>query len=131
MDYLVYEQPPVELTRLAALRQCMGGGVVCDSGSAAVLGVLFMSEIRKQSRYEGITVVNVGNSHTVAFLVYDERIWGVYEHHTGFLDGDTLADDLERFRASALNFEDVFEAKGHGCMNLECPEKLQGFRPHT
>jgi uncharacterized protein (DUF1786 family) len=129
LEYLVYEQPPVELTRLASLRRCMGGGIVCDSGSAAVLGVLFMPEIRKRSRYEGITVVNVGNSHTVAFLVFDDRIWGVYEHHTGFLDGETLMRDLERFRAGVLGFEEVFDARGHGCMNLKCPGAALGFQP--
>lgn len=128
LDYLIYEQPPKELTRLASLRQCMGGGVVCDSGAAAVLGVLFMPEVRELSMREGIMVVNIGNSHTVAFLVFDERIWGVYEHHTGLLDGEQLNSDLDRFRSGSLTFEDVFEANGHGCMNLETPVQAAGFK---
>ncbi len=31
-------------------------------------------------------VVNLGNAHTFAALVQADRLWGIYEHHTGLLD---------------------------------------------
>jgi uncharacterized protein (DUF1786 family) len=74
-------------------------------------------------------LVNVGNSHTVAFLVFRGRIWGVYEHHTGLLDRDRLWAHLTRFRTGELGFEEIFDDRGHGTMRLEPPKAAQGFTP--
>jgi uncharacterized protein (DUF1786 family) len=49
---LIYDTPPPELTRLAALQRSIGGGPVADTGAAAVLGALFVEEIVKTT---GIT----------------------------------------------------------------------------
>jgi len=129
IEALVYAAPPEELTRLAVLQRAIGGGPVADSGPAAVLGVLSVPRIEELSREQGICVVNVGNSHTIAFLVLDSRVYGVYEQHTGLFDGRALWDDLARFKACRLSFAEVFEAKGHGCMTLDAPSRAAGFAP--
>jgi len=126
-EALVYAKPPEELTRLAALQRSIGGGLVADSGAAAVLGALSDPDVAEQSRHKGVCLVNVGNSHTIAFLLFRGRMWGVYEHHTGLLDGDRLWAHLDLFRRGALSFEQVFESNGHGCMTLELPAKALGF----
>ncbi|MFV0422294.1 DUF1786 domain-containing protein [Oleidesulfovibrio sp.] len=126
---LIFNDVPQELTRLAALQKAIGGGPVCDSGAAAVLGALSMPEIAQRSHRHGVTVVNVGNSHTVAFLVYRERVYGVYEHHTGMLDTDALLHDLMEFRRTWLPDEQVRASGGHGCMFNDVPEEAESFRP--
>lgn len=126
---LVFDAPPQELTRLADLRESTSGGPVADTGAAAVLGALFTEEIAALSRQRGITVLNLGNSHTVAFLVYDGRILGVYEHHTGLLDADRLTGQLEGFRTGKLSFDTVFDDRGHGCLTLDLPGQAGDFTP--
>ncbi|MFO7595790.1 MAG: DUF1786 domain-containing protein [Desulfocurvibacter africanus] len=128
-EALVYEHPPHELTRLAALQRSIGGGLVADSGAAAVLGALSDPEVAERSRHEGLCLVNVGNSHTIAFLLFRERMWGVYEHHTGLLDEGQLWSELNAFRRGELGFEAVFEGNGHGCMTPELPAEAHGFLP--
>lgn len=128
-ESLLYDEPPAEFTRLKALQDSIGGGPVADTGAAAVLGALFESSIRERAEAQGLTLVNIGNSHTVAFLVYAGRIWGVYEHHTGMLDGSRLWGQLARFRHGELGFEEVFDDRGHGTMRLELPEAARGFAP--
>ena len=128
-ENLVYETTPAPMTRLAALQQSMGGGAVCDTGSAAVLGALFVPEIEALSRERGLTLVNVGNSHTIAFLLFAGRIHGVYEQHTGLLDSQKLWSDLERFRQGTLSCEEVFDDRGHGCLTLPAPPGSEGFAP--
>jgi len=59
--------------------------------------------------------VNLGNMHTVGFLLVDHRVLGVYEHHTACLDQKTLADHISRFIAGALTDQEVFDTRGHGC----------------
>lgn len=126
-EALVYRVPPEELTRLAALQRSIGGGTVADSGPAAVLGVLSVSGIEAVAQERGACIVNVGNSHTIAFLVFAGRVHGVYEQHTGIMDGDTLWRDLERFRQGSLCFKEVFDANGHGCMTRDLPPAADGF----
>lgn len=126
---LVFDTPPDMLTRLADLQEDIGGGPVSDTGAAAVLGALFVDEIEEQSHQTGVTLVNIGNSHLIAFLLYKGRIHGVYEQHTGCVDGKKLWADLTDFRCGCLTFEQVFDDMGHGCLTLDLPEGANGFAP--
>jgi uncharacterized protein (DUF1786 family) len=127
VEELLFLAPPDGLTRLRALQRSIGGGAVADTGAAAVLGALSVPEVQDRSSMEGITVVNVGNSHVAAFLIFEGRIRGVYEHHTGLLDSMTLCRDLERFRGRELTNEEVFSRQGHGCVVTDIPPHAGGF----
>lgn len=111
---LAFLEPPPIFTRMLAVQQALPGALVMDTGSAAVLGALQDTRARGMLS-RGLTVVNVGNFHTVAALVKDERVFGIYEHHTGLLSPELLADHLERFRLGALTNDEIFTAHGHGC----------------
>lgn len=94
-------------------------GPVADTATAAVLGALAAPEVAKRSQRQGVTVVNVGNSHVAAFLVFKGRILGVYEHHTGMLDTDALLFDLKEFGFGWLPDEQV-RAKGGHRLRVPC-----------
>lgn len=126
-EKLLFAQAPKELTRLQAVQSTSGGALVSDTGAAAVLGALFMPEFRARCSKRGVVVLNVGNSHCIAFLVYQERIWGVYEHHTGMLSRESLLQDIEAFRKGALGGEQVFESGGHGSKTLALPSGAEEF----
>ncbi|MUM77676.1 hypothetical protein GKC30_08525 [Pseudodesulfovibrio sp. F-1] len=128
-ESLIWDSPPAMLTRLADLGRDIGGGPVADTGAAAVLGALYVDEIEAHGRRTGITLVNIGNSHLIAFLLFDGRILGVYEQHTGCVDGPKLWADLARFRRGSLSFDQVFEENGHGCLTLDLPPEADGFGP--
>jgi len=126
-ESLLYQEIPACFTRLIDLQRAIGGGPVADTGAAAVLGALFEPSVRRRAASRGLTLVNIGNSHTVAFLVHQGRVWGVYEHHTGLIDGPRLWEQLGRFRNGALRFEEIFDDRGHGAMHLELPTEAGGF----
>ena len=93
-------------------------------------GALAAPEVAKRSQRQGVTVVNVGNSHVAAFLVFKGRILGVYEHHTGMLDTDALLFDLKEFGFGWLPDEQVRAKGGHGCAFLApLPPEAEGFAP--
>lgn len=127
---LVYDTPPPELTRLAVLQESIGGGPVTDTAAAAILGALTEPAIAARSRENGVMLVNVGNSHTVAALLYKRRIYGIYEHHTGILSAEETWADLERFRRAGLPGSEVFDRGGHGCLTLDLPPEA-GVFPFT
>lgn len=126
-ESLLFDEVPEAFTRLEVLQRAIGGGTVCDTGAAAVLGILYDDEIMSLSNDQGICLVNIGNSHIIAFLLFDGKIYGVYEHHSGLRDDSELWDDLKRFRTGDIAFEDVFDSRGHGCLTLDLPEEARGF----
>lgn len=124
----IYAVPPPSLTRLGALHE-KTGGPVADTGACALLGALCEPEVLERSFREGITVINAGNSHTVAALVYQGRVRGMYEHHTGMRDPALLLEDLKQFRLSWLPAEEVQASGGHGTAFGPYCEEAGGYAP--
>ena len=124
----LYRTVPSSLTRLATLQRATGGPVA-DTGAAAVLGALCLPEVAQRSQREGVTVINVGNSHTIAALVYKSRVCGLYEHHTGARTLEELLQDIQEFRMGWLPDEQVRASGGHGTAFGQVPEAAAGFAP--
>jgi uncharacterized protein (DUF1786 family) len=85
--------------------------LVMDTSFSAILGC--MEEVTGPS-----LVVNVGNGHTIAALVIEGRIEGLYEHHTHELTPEKLERDLGLLIKGELDGKKVFEENGHGAITL-------------
>ncbi len=114
---LIADQAPPQLTRLAAISAQAPGSLLMDTAAAAAWGALEDPAVAALAR-AGVCIVNLGNMHTVAFMVREGRVLGVYEHHTGCLDAPTLANHLTRFLEGTLSDAEVFASQGHGCARL-------------
>ena len=118
---------PADLTRLrsisvsAARYLQLSGSDPCasvllmDTGSAAVLGALEDPLVRSQRES---LLCNIGNFHTLAFHLAQERIVGIFEHHTGEIDRAHLEQMLLRLADGTLTNEEVFNTSGHGALIL-------------
>jgi len=85
--------------------------LVMDTSFSAILGCI--DEVNTPS-----LVVNVGNGHTIAALLIEKRIEGLYEHHTHELTSKKLEHDLKLFVRGELSSSKVFEESGHGAVTL-------------
>jgi uncharacterized protein (DUF1786 family) len=113
MSDLLYREVPDYLTRMKAVQRDVPGAFMMDTGMAAVWGALCDAEVAAQQQ-RGLIVVNVGNQHTIGVLVRDEKIWGLFEHHTVLMDTAKLSDHVQRLRSGALTSAEVFADNGHG-----------------
>ena len=86
--------------------------LVMDTSFSAILGCV--DEVSGPS-----LVVNVGNGHTIAAILIEKKIEGLYEHHTHELTPKKLEHDLRLFLRGELNSRKVFEENGHGAITLE------------
>ncbi|HVP78800.1 MAG TPA: DUF1786 family protein [Thermodesulfobacteriota bacterium] len=86
--------------------------LVMDTAFSAILGCL--EETSGPS-----LVVNVGNSHTIAALIMERRIEGLYEHHTHELTPEKMEHDLRLFVRGGLEGRRVFNENGHGAVTLK------------
>lgn len=121
---------PVSLTRLRALadsaaryKQLSGSDphvplLVMDTGSAAVLGALEDPLVRSQS---DTLLCNIGNFHTLAFHLQQDRIVGIFEHHTGEITQPQLEQMLIKLAQGTLTNAEVFDTSGHGALILPQP----------
>lgn len=95
----------------AARRSSSAPVLVMDTSFSAILGC--MEEVTGPS-----LVVNVGNGHTIAALLIDGKIEGLYEHHTHELTPERLEQDLKLLVRGELSGRKVFEENGHGAVTL-------------
>jgi uncharacterized protein (DUF1786 family) len=86
--------------------------LVMDTAFSAILGCL--EETSGPS-----LIVNVGNSHTIAALIMERRIEGLYEHHTHELTPEKMEHDLRLFVRGELEGRRVFNENGHGAVTLK------------
>jgi uncharacterized protein (DUF1786 family) len=85
--------------------------LVMDTALSAILGCL--NEASAPSM-----IVNVGNGHTIAALIIEKRIEGLYEHHTHELTPEKMEYDLRLFARGELDGKKVFKENGHGALTL-------------
>ena len=86
--------------------------LVMDTAFSAILGCL--EEASGPS-----LIVNVGNGHTIAALLAEKRIEGLYEHHTHELTPEKMEQDLRLFVRGELEGRRVFRENGHGAVTLK------------
>ncbi len=126
LDQLWYEEPPDYLTRMQAVQRDLPGALVMDTGAAAILGAL-CDPLAEEKTKEGMVALNLGNQHAVASLVFNSKVVGIYEHHTGCLTPAKLHDHLGRFRRGRLSQEEIFADQGHGCVTLPEAKDMSPF----
>jgi uncharacterized protein (DUF1786 family) len=125
---LLYEKPPDHLTRMKAVYDTAPGTLLMDTGASAIIGALLDPWVAEKSR-EGVTILNIGNEHVLAALVKNDKVWGIYEHHTSLMTPEKLAIHLKRFRHEDLSNQEILDEMGHGCHIIPGAHKISTFNP--
>lgn len=111
---MLFESPPEPMIRMHALKQQFPHALVMDTGAAAVLGSLGDPMVAQAACTDGAILINVGNLHTFAVAFRGERIYGLFEHHTGGVTAEWLGYLVEQLRAGTLTHAEVKAQRGHG-----------------
>jgi len=120
MDSLIFtpDDLPEYFTRMESVARTVNAEiplVLMDTGAAAVMGASLDTTV---ARYSHRLAVNLGNSHTIAFLMDDFKILGFFEHHTRRLSPDKLDSLLGRLISGDLPLMDVWNDGGHGSLTI-------------
>jgi uncharacterized protein (DUF1786 family) len=86
-----------------------------DTSISALIGCLWDERVHGR---EPVLVVNVGNGHTIAAVIFEKRVLGFFEHHTGKLTGHKLVGLMVSLSDGTLTHEEVFLDGGHGTVIL-------------
>ncbi len=116
--FLEAEIPPI-MTRMKAVSVSLADVgfplVMMDTAPAAVLGAMQDPVVAAEKEF---LIANVGNFHTIAFLMNRGKIGGVFEHHTGMLNTGKLDGLLTQLGEGSIRHEEVFADHGHGALTL-------------
>lgn len=115
LSKMIFTSAPDGMTRMESLLDSVPGAFVMDTGAAAVLGVLGDPIVGEAVRSTGAVIVNIGNMHTFAALVRGERLFGLFEHHSGGMSAPLLQRLVGSLQSGELDpdrFADEFD--GHG-----------------
>ncbi len=113
---------PGHFSRMNAVVRSMEAHVpfiIMDTGAAAVLGSSL--DIVVASHPDRLAV-NMGNSHTLAFLLNESRVLGLFEHHTSSLSLARLEMLLEKLISGEIKLSEVWEEGGHGSLTIKTGE---------
>ncbi|WOF16191.1 pyruvate formate lyase-activating protein [Methanoplanus sp. FWC-SCC4] len=110
---LAQDPPLPSMTRMHSVLEQCPGALVTDTGPAAIMGALCDPVVLKMAK-KGLTLVNAGNGHTLAFTIKGTEILGIFEHHTGSLSQEKMNYYLNKLRTGTITNEEVFEDGGHG-----------------
>jgi uncharacterized protein (DUF1786 family) len=116
--YLSQELPDY-LTRMRAVADSANVDVpvlLLDTGIAAALGALRDDAV---SQHDDLVMINMGNSHTIAFHIHGSSIVGLFEHHTALLSAGDLDLLVTKLVEGTLTNEEVYEGGGHGALVIE------------
>lgn len=92
--------------------------LLMDTAPAAIFGCL--EDLIVKNIYKKI-VINVGNGHTWATIIDNNKIVGSVEHHTRMLTPRKFEQLLIRFAKGSLKNQEIFEDNGHGVFFLDKP----------
>jgi uncharacterized protein (DUF1786 family) len=93
--------------------------LLMDTGPAAIFGAaLDLPDDRPA------LIINFGNGHTVAALLTEDRIAGIFEHHTAELSPKKLREFTEKLCNGTIKNSEVFEDGGHGAYIDSIPDKV-------
>jgi uncharacterized protein (DUF1786 family) len=135
IEAFAYRKPPKAMTRMISCQDYLHDTgfrpLLMDTGPAAIFGAALDPRCRQPA-----AVVNFGNGHTVASILYEDRITGFFEHHTSQLTPEKLRLFADKLSRGILENSEIFEDGGHGAYVEEAPDEIRsvmvtGPRRHT
>lgn len=118
------DEIPSHLTRMKAVAHSVRTRVpllLMDTPVAAALGSI---EDREVACHNHKVVMNVGNFHTLAFHLQDDKILGFFEHHTGKLTRSKTEKLITKLVKGNLTNDEVFDDSGHGCLVVKGRQRV-------
>jgi uncharacterized protein (DUF1786 family) len=124
LEDFAYMEPPENMTRMLAVQSTLKKAgcrpLLMDTGPAALFGAALELDEDKPA-----LIINFGNGHTVAAVVADGRIIGIFEHHTSEISPERLREFALKLCNGTIKNSEVFEDGGHGAYVDSIPEKVE------
>ncbi|MCC7553018.1 MAG: DUF1786 domain-containing protein [Methanobacteriaceae archaeon] len=89
--------------------------LIMDTKFASICGMCYDENIKKLNSY---IVIDIGNGHTTAAAIEDNKIQGIFEHHTSSLTKESLEKYIKRLASGKITNEEIYNDNGHGAHTI-------------
>jgi uncharacterized protein (DUF1786 family) len=112
-EFAYYNKVPEYFTRMNGVLNTLKGynTTIMDSKFASVCGATCDNYVKNLNSY---IVMDIGNGHTLAASFENNKILGVFEHHTNALDPEKIVHLLGKLENGTITHEEVHDDGGHG-----------------
>jgi uncharacterized protein (DUF1786 family) len=110
------DKVPQEFNRLSSMARCAGEldtaeVFVMDSGMAAMVGGARDMQIHGRSP---VVIMDIATSHTVAAVMEDDMLAGIFEYHTKDINLEKLETLLQDLADGRIDHHRILDEGGHG-----------------
>jgi uncharacterized protein (DUF1786 family) len=112
-EFSYYNEVPEYLTRMKGVLKTLKGykTTLMDSKFASVSGATCDNYVKTLNNY---IVMDIGNGHTLAAAFQNNKISGVFEHHTRSLTPEKIKKLIGKLENGTITHEEVHQDGGHG-----------------
>jgi len=112
-----FASPPDIYSRMCGIKRLLkkhfpdAQHLIMDSKIAGIFGALYGTKLHDA------LIIEIGNAHTTAAIIKNEKIIALFEHHTGMLTtaSSKLKYYIDKFTAGKLTNQEIIDDGGHGC----------------
>ena len=117
---------PEYYTRMQAVKRTLKEidktPLIMDTKFASIAGMCFDETVSKLNSY---IVIDIGNGHTTAASIENDKIQGVFEHHTRNLTPQSLERYIKRLASGDITNSEIYNDHGHGAHVLNPISKIE------
>ena len=123
-ELIYHKNVPKYFTRMQAVQKTLKqyNAYIMDSKFASVCGATMDPNVQKLKNY---IIMDIGNGHTLAASIKDEKIVGVYEHHTNALTPESIEKYTQKLADATLTHNEIHNDNGHGAHIIESLPQIE------
>ncbi len=112
-DFAYHNNVPKYFTRMSGVLNTIKGykSTIMDSKFASVCGATCDNYVKDLHNY---IIMDIGNGHSLAASFEDNKILGVFEHHTRSLNSEKIKKLLRKLENGTITHKEVHDDGGHG-----------------
>lgn len=84
---------------------------IMDTKFASICGMCKDENIKELNSY---IAIDIGNGHTTAASIENNKIQGVFEHHTSSLTTESIEKYIKKLANGTITNQEIYEDHGHG-----------------
>lgn len=113
VEFAYHDEVPEYFTRMNGVMKTLKGykPTIMDSKFASICGATCDEHVKNM---ESFIIMDIGNGHTLAAAIEDNKIVGVFEHHTRSLNSVKINDLLKKLKNGTITHQEVHDDGGHG-----------------
>lgn len=122
------DEIPEYFTRMQSVKKTIAKSnpnikpVIMDTKFASIVGMCYDESVAKLNSY---IVMDIGNGHTTVASIENNKIQGVFEHHTRQLTSKRLEELINLLATGEIKHSDVYDEGGHGAFALNPISKIE------